>query len=330
MALAETAPARPHRAWMGWVRLVVSVGLLAFLLSKINTDEIIPADRSLPGTLAFLVSGIVIMAASFLLAAWRWQRVLAVYGAEVSLRILFKHYLTGQFVGNALPSTIGGDVVRVNRCARDVGSTEIAFASVVIERLTGFVALPLITIVGFAARPDLLDVGRSWIAVTVAGGSLVILAVIVLLAASPKLAGRFKDHENWMRYIGIIHIGVDRMRRDPKGAASALVAAVAYQFSVIGAVYCAVHTIGLTIPNAAVLAFVPAVAMVQVLPISLSGFGVREGMLVLLLHPLGVPTGRATAVGLLWYAMTLIVSLAGAPAFALGHRATSPAVTEPT
>jgi uncharacterized membrane protein YbhN (UPF0104 family) len=68
-----------------------------------------------------------------------------------------------------------------------------------------------------------------------------------------------------------------------------------------------------------VLAFIPAVAMVQVLPISVGGLGVREGMLALLLHPLGVPTGQAVAVGLLWYAMTLLVSLAGAPAFALGH-----------
>jgi hypothetical protein len=86
-------------------------------------------------------------------------------------------------------------------------------------------------------------------------------------------------------------------------------------------VYCAVHTIGLTIPNAAVLAFVPAVAIAQVLPISVGGFGLREGLLVLLLKPLGVSTGQAVAVGLLWYAMVLIASLAGAPAFAVGHRA---------
>jgi uncharacterized membrane protein YbhN (UPF0104 family) len=330
MAVTEAAPARQHRAWVGWARALVSVGLLAFLLSKIDIDTLVPAHRSLPGTLAFLIAGVVTMAVSFLLAAWRWQRVLAVYGLEVALRTLFKHYLTGQFVGHALPSTIGGDVVRINRCARDIGSPEIAFASVVIERLTGFVALPLITFAGFVARPDLLDVGRSWIAVTVAVGTLAILALIVLVAASPRLAGRFKDHANWMRYIGIIHVGVDRLRRDPRDAVGALTAAVAYQLSVVVAVYCAVHTIGLTIPNGAVLAFVPAVAMVQVLPISLSGLGVREGMLVLLLHPLGVPTGQAAAVGLLWYAMTLLVSLAGAPAFALGHRVGSPVAPDAT
>jgi uncharacterized membrane protein YbhN (UPF0104 family) len=314
-----------------WVRLAVSAVLLAVLITKFDADDLVPADRSLPGALAFLCSGIAIMGLSFLLASWRWQRVLAVYGAQVPLRTLLKHYLAGQFVGNALPSTVGGDVLRVSRCARDVGSTEVAFASVVIERLTGFFALPVLTFIGFLIEPSLLEKGRSWIAVVIAGSTLAILAVILLLAGSPKLAGRFKDHENWMRYIGIVHVGVDRLRRDPRDAWGALGAAVAYQLSVVIAVYCAVHTIGLPISNASILAFVPAVAMVQVLPISLSGLGVREGTLALLWHPLsgGVPTAQSVAVGLLWYSMTVIVSLAAAPAFLFGHRDREQQVTAP-
>lgn len=315
---------------MKWARLAVTVGLMAVLLTKFELDELVPSDRSLPGTLAFLFAGIALMAGSFLLASWRWQRVLAVFGAAVPLRTLLKHYLAGQFVGNALPSTVGGDVLRVSRLARDTGSSEIAFASVVIERLTGFFALPVLTFVGFLVRPDLLEKGRSWIAVAVASGALLILGVVLLVAASPRLAGRFKDHDNWMRYIGIVHVGIDRLRRDPRDTWAALGAALAYQMTVVAAVYCAVHTIGLTIPNAAVLAFVPAVAMVQVLPISLfGGLGVREATLALLLHPLGVPTAQAIAVGLLWYAMTLIVSLVAAPAFVVGHRGERAATTAP-
>ena len=41
---------------------------------------------------------------------------------------------------------------------------------------------------------------------------------------------------------------------------------------------------------------------------------------MLLLRPLGVPTGKAIGIGLLWYGMTLVVSLLGAPAFAVGQR----------
>lgn len=319
MAASPRAPARRHRSWVRYARYAVSAALLALLITKIDPDDFVPPDRSLPGTLAFLCSGILIMGLSFVVAAWRWQRVLAVYDAHVPLRTLSKHYLAGQFVGNALPSTVGGDVLRVSRCSKDTGSTEVAFASVVLERLTGFVALPLLTFVGFTARPDLVDAQRSWIAIVIAAGTLLVLGVILLLAASPRLAGRFVHRANWTRFIGIVHVGVDRLRHDPRDAAGALAAAVAYQLTVVAAVYCAVHTIGLTIPNGVVLAYIPAVAMVQVLPISVGGLGVREGMLALLLHPLGVPTGQAVALGLLWYAMTIVVSLLGAPAFAIGH-----------
>jgi hypothetical protein len=70
----------------------------------------------------------------------------------------------------------------------------------------------------------------------------------------------------------------------------------------------------------AVLAFTPVVAIAQVLPLSLNGLGIREGAFVLFLGPLGVAAGQAVAVGLIIYAMTLAISLLGAPAFAVGNR----------
>ena len=255
-----------------------------------------------------------------MLSAWRWQRVLAVFDTHVGLRTLLGYYLAGQFVGNVLPSTVGGDVLRVSRSSKSTGSPDVAFASVVIERLTGFVALPLLTLIGILVRPSLLDVPHAWISVLIALITVVALLVILVVAASPHLAGRFAKHENWMRFIGAVHIGIDRMRREPGRATSVVLAAVCYQMSVVAAVWCAVHALGVSVPDAAVIAFVPAVAMAQVLPISLSGLGIREGLLVVLLHPLGVPTGKAIGVGLLWYGMTLVVSLLGAPLFAIGHR----------
>jgi uncharacterized membrane protein YbhN (UPF0104 family) len=117
-----------------------------------------------------------------------------------------------------------------------------------------------------------------------------------------------------------VHVGIDRIHREPRRALGVLVAAVTYQLAVLVSVYCAIHALGVSLPNGAVLAFLPAVAAAQALPISLSGLGIREGLLVILLNPLGVPTGKAIGIGLLWYAMTLVVSLLGAPAFAVGHR----------
>jgi uncharacterized membrane protein YbhN (UPF0104 family) len=300
-------------------RIVISAALLAVLITKIPADDVQPKDTHL-GTLTFLAFGLLFTLLGFVLSAWRWQRVLLVFHLRVPLRTLLSHYLAGQFVGNVLPSTIGGDVLRVSRAAKTTGAGDVAFASVAIERLSGFVALPLLSFTGFLIEPSLLQADQSWVALTIAGATVVALVVVLALAASSRLAGRFAKHENWMRFVGAVHIGVHRMRQEPIHALDVLVAAVLYQASVLVAVWCAIHTLGISLPNGAVLAYLPAVAAAQVLPISLSGLGIREGLLVLLLRPLGVPTGKAIGVGLLWYGMTLLVSFLGAPAFAVGNR----------
>ena len=305
------------------IRIVVSAALLAVLVTKIPVDDVQPKDTH-TGTLLFLAAGLLFTFVGFVLSAWRWQRVFAVFDVHVPLRTLLAHYLAGQFVGNVLPSTIGGDVLRVSRAAKSTGIGDVAFASVVIERLSGFVALPLLSLVGFALEPSLVGLDHSWIALLIAGATVVALVVILVVAASPRLAGRFAKRSNWMRFIGAVHVGVDRIRREPRRAFSVLIAAIAYQLSVLIAVYCAIHALGISLPNGAVLAFLPAVASAQVLPISLSGLGIREGLLVLLLRPLDVPTGKAIGVGLLWYGMTLVVSLLGAPSFAVGQRPDTP------
>ena len=65
------------------------------------------------------------------------------------------------------------------------------------------------------------------------------------------------------------------------------------------------------------MAFIPVMAVAQVIPLSVGGLGLREGTLVIVLAPLGVPATQAVALGLLLYGMHMVVSLLGAPSFAL-------------
>jgi uncharacterized membrane protein YbhN (UPF0104 family) len=318
MPSAEPVPPRRTR-WTLWLRFAVSGVLLAILVAKINFENLVP-ERAHLATFAWLIAGLLAALLGIVLSAWRWQRVLAAFDVRVPIRYLLSHNLAGQFVGNVLPTTIGGDVLRVSRL-RTTSSTEIAFASVALERLTGFLVLPLLTILGFVARPSLLDEDRAWLALLIAGVTLLVLAIILFVAGHSRLAGRFAEHESWMRFIGAVHIGVDRLRREPREALGVAGAALAYQVVwTVLVVLCAVKTLDLSLPLAAVLAYAPAVASIQVLPISISGLGVREAMLVIFFVPLGVSSGHAVAVGLLWYAIVLVVSLLGAPLFAVGHR----------
>jgi uncharacterized membrane protein YbhN (UPF0104 family) len=147
-----------------------------------------------------------------------------------------------------------------------------------------------------------------------------VLTLVLVLAGHPRLAGRFAGNESWTRFIGAVHSGVDRMRTHPRYALAAIGTALVYQVSVVCSVLLVFATLDLSVPVAGAFAFVPAVMMLQVLPISFNGLGVREGLLVLFLRSFGVSSAQAIAAGLLWFTATLVVSMLGAPAFAVGHR----------
>jgi uncharacterized membrane protein YbhN (UPF0104 family) len=320
--MSEGPESTPRRG-AGWklaLRVGVSVACLAFLATRVpNPEKEIPSQHH-AFTLALLAAAVLMAFVGVILSAWRWQRVLQLFDVHVPMRVLTSHYFAGLFVGNVLPSTIGGDVLRVSRASGTVQSSEVAFASVALERLTGFLALPLLVFVGFAIKPSMLSGNNAWIAVLVAGISLGILGLIVLAAGHPKIAGRFAGRENWTRFIGAVHLGIDRLRRDPMQAAPVLATAMVYQLSVVAVFGLVFRALDLGVPIAGVLAFAPAVMMLQVLPISLAGLGVREGALLLFLGAFGVTHGQALAAGLLWYGTMVLVSMFGAPALALGNR----------
>jgi glycosyltransferase 2 family protein len=195
----------------------------------------------------------------------------------------------------------------------------------VLERLTGWAVLPLITLAALVINPTLLHLPGGArpirLALTVSLVTLGSLAVILTAAGHPSLGGRLAANAGWRRFTGAVHLGVDKFRRRPKAAAEVLLAGVGYQLAVISAAFMVGHALGLSVGWTAFMAFMPVVAIVQVLPFpTMGGLGLREGALILFLAPLGVSQNQAIALGLMVYAINLTVSLLGAPAFAAGRR----------
>jgi uncharacterized membrane protein YbhN (UPF0104 family) len=311
----------PRRGSGGWklaLRILVTATFLGVLAARAKgVEDVVPDEHHLL-TAVLLASAVLMTLIGVVLSAWRWQRVLEVFGARIALRTLTTIYLASLFIGTVLPTTIGGDVLRVSRASSLAGSRT-AFGSVAVERLTGFLVLPMIVVSGFAIRPSILEERRSWLALLVAAITLALLGFVVLAVGHPRLAGRFAERENWTRFIGAVHLGVDRLRRDPAQIARVMGTALLYQLSVLSVFGLVFRALDLDVPIAAVLAFVPAVLMLQVLPISISGLGVREGAIALFLQPFGVTNAQALAAGLLWFGALVIVSMLGAPAF-IGYR----------
>jgi len=323
-AVEPVAGVRSKRRWVLPLRVVASAAMLAVLVTKIPDFEwgtLVP-DWGPSNTLWLFAAGVLTLV-GFVLSTVRWHTVLRALGQEDQrLGPLFSHYLAGQFVSNVLPTTIGGDVLRVSRLSKENGEAEDTFASVVIERLTGWLVLPLITFIGFVVNPGLRELGTaSTVAAATAVLTLFGLVAILLAADHDRLLGRFASNDGWLRFLGAVHLGVNRMRHHPAATFNVIAVGFIYQLVLVLAATAAAFALGISDAGPTVLlAFLPAVMIAQVLPIGISGLGVREGAFVLFLTPLGVPTEQAVALGLLLYLLNLGVSLIGAPAFAVGGR----------
>lgn len=323
----EPPPVRVSLSWPLAARFAISIAILAVIFRKfdVSWSDLIP-DWS-AATVSWLVTAAALVAGAVVLSALRWKQVLLAMELRVSLRRLTSHYFVCQLVSNALPTTIGGDVLRVARLANDTGDTADSFASVVIERLTGWLVLPLITVAGLAVSAAARDADHaSAVAIAVAACTLLGLAAILYVADHPRLGGRFIEREGWKRHLGAVHIGVGQLKRHPSASLGVLGAGVSYQLVLVASAFAAAQALGIPAATFGVMmAFYPAVLMLQVLPISISGFGVREGALVLFLTPLGTDAPRAVALGVLLGALTLATSLLGLPAFFTGARPEQPA-----
>ncbi|MDQ2650580.1 MAG: flippase-like domain-containing protein [Actinomycetota bacterium] len=309
------------------LRIVLSVGMLALLVWRVpsfDADEVIP--ELTPTSVLWLLLSAVLTLVGVVLSALRWQKVLEALDLHTGLRRLMSHYLAGQFVSNVLPTTIGGDVLRVSRLSKDTGEPPSAFASVVLERLTGWLVLPVISVIGFMINPPLQHLGTATrVAIGLAFATLVGLVAVLVAVANQNIGGRFAAREGWRRFAGAVHLGLDHLRHHRAAAINVLLVGFAYQLALVLAAVAAAQALGLKDAGlTALLAFFPAVAIAQVLPIGISGLGVREGAFVLFLTPLGVATEQAIALGLLLYLLNLGVSLLGAPAFAVGGRMPDP------
>jgi uncharacterized membrane protein YbhN (UPF0104 family) len=145
--------------------------------------------------------------------------------------------------------------------------------------------------------------------------------VVLWLGSHERGGGRFAKHQDWRRFVGAVHLGLDQLRRHPRDSAGIIVAALGYQMVLVLAAFMAAQAIGIKDAGlTAMIAFMPAVLILQVLPVGISGLGIREAALVLFLGPLGVEDSTAIALGLLLYLLNLVVSLVGAPAFAFGGK----------
>lgn len=317
----------PGRSRRGWgpvaLRLGISLALLAVLvwrLPDVTVADVVPEITG--ATVSWLAVAVALMLAAYVLQNLRWWSVSRTLGLPSPFVRMLSHLLAAEFVAKALPTSFGGDVVRVVRQGRDTGDYADAFAATGLERLTGWLVLPMISAIALAVDPGLLGLGSaSTVAIVINVVTVLALAAILLAAGHERGAGRLLGSSGWRRYLAAVHVGIVAFRHRPIRITEVLGAGVAFQAVQCTAVWATAQALGLEqLSLLAVFAFFPPTAVAQNVPFALSGLGVREAAFVLFFGALGVADADAIALGLVVYLVFVVASLAGAPSFAFGRR----------
>jgi hypothetical protein len=303
------------------MKATVSVVLLALLFSRVNPSGLLAKMRG--ASLGWLAAAMGLYLLMILASAWRWRWLFAAQRLAVSGRKLVHSYLVATFFNNFLPSNIGGDVVRIRDTADAAGSRTLAATIVLIDRAIGLTGLLFVAAVGasVARLSGTSDAVPVWPAV-LWGGFVLLTTALLVVVLRPGLTTRLlaplrRFDAQWVDVrLARITAAFVRFGERPAALLWCLAGAVLVQMVLVGFYAAVAQSIGIPIAMRHLAVLVPVSFVVQMLPISVNGFGVREATFSYYVLRLGLPMDSALALSLLSTGTVLAFSLSGAVVYA--------------
>jgi uncharacterized protein (TIRG00374 family) len=246
-------------------------------------------------------------------SAFKWWVLLRADGIAIPFLSLLSSYLVGSFFNMFLPSNIGGDAYRIYDVARYSKRPMHAFASVFADRVSGYLALTLLAIAvgcyGIGLLPHALILVLPVMAFVALGG-------LIYFAYNPRLplyllghVARFYDfrpsiqkvHESFVKYQG-----------SPLVISQIMIISFVFQAMVPVSIYCLARGLVIPVSFAVFLIIVPYISMIEAIPITVFGLGLRDMSYAYFLLHLGVSEEAALMIPLAYVVLTLVyVSIGG-------------------
>ncbi len=120
-------------------KAVISIGLFSYLIISADHEQIVLVLSNIyrADGILYLFMALLAGLTSVWLMAFRWKIILNHYDLNYKLKKLFGFYLVGLFFNNFLPSSIGGDIIRIYKVVGNSDDRSAGFASVILERILG-------------------------------------------------------------------------------------------------------------------------------------------------------------------------------------------------
>lgn len=289
-------------------RILISIGLLAWVLTRVGLDNLLTTFATLDWRLYILALGV--SSLSMGLRAYRWWLLLDAVKVRVNYwRVVYLYYI-GAFYNTFLPTGFGGDVMRVVEFGGGASSAQAA-GTVIVDRLTGFVMLFVLALVALPFSYHLLPTPMLWVLIGVSGSVLVGAALLFEGHVLRRLTARFPRALSLAgdAWLGRTYAVITACGR--KAIALALFWSLMFNLLHIGASAIIGLALGLSVPVGVYFVFVPLATVALLIPITVNGLGFRESIYLALFPQTGVSGPQATAFSLGTYSLDLFDGLVG-------------------
>ncbi|MEL6452365.1 MAG: lysylphosphatidylglycerol synthase transmembrane domain-containing protein [Pseudomonadota bacterium] len=280
---------------MRGIKVGVSAGCLAILLWWTGAARVLV--RLQDADMTWIALALLAVTVATCAMASRWQITARAFGVEITYWTALREYYLAQMVNMVLPGGVAGDITRAVR-ARHAADLARAAQSVMAERLLGQIAILGLLCAGFAVAL-VLPGGPEWgaIGMAVLGGLAGCAVAALVLSRTQTATGRFM-----------------RATLTLAGQPALLLHGAVTAACLIFGFYACARATGTILPPQAWATLVPLVLCAMLIPLSVGGWGWREGAAAALFPVIGAPASAGVATGITY---GLVLFAAALPAVAI-------------
>jgi uncharacterized membrane protein YbhN (UPF0104 family) len=306
------------------VKAAISGLLLYFALDLINIETV--GDRLRRVDPYWIAFGLLVLLIQATVGAMRWELIVIRCGSGLTLARSFRFIMISAFFNQTLPSSVGGDAIRIWLVGKHANWRAAAY-SVFLDRVVGVVTLAGMVIICLPWTLELVrnPIGRFAL-LMIGFGS--IAAGLVFIVFSWR---RLHVLQRWSltRHLAAVATVAVELLRTPRALVSIISLSVLLHLFTVLAAWCAARSVGANVSLLYLLFLVLPVVLIAIIPISVAGWGVREGAMVAAFAYAGLPRSDGLIISLLFGALYLLLGVSGGVIWILSsdradHTAVSP------
>lgn len=287
------------RTWWSWARLLGGAAILAVLVRQLGTGPFLHGLRTVDARAMAAATGIA--AVTTLCCAWRWSLVARGLGIAVPLRGAVSAYYRSQFLNTTLPGGVLGDLHRGVRHGRSDGNVGLGLRAVGWERLAGQLVQAALAVLVLLTLPSPVRAAMPAV--------LAVAAVVVLAVA---LGMPVDGQSRWARIVRAVgrdlRTGLLTRRAWPGIVAASAVVVAGH----VATFLIAARAAGVAAPTARLLPLVLLILLAMAVPITVGGWGPREGVAAWAFGAAGLGAAAGVATAVAYGVLTVVANLPGA------------------